>query len=243
MKKAKLRTLRDMILGSILTLAIVFATMQVSARVTRTATVTTDNIKVYIDGEAVTLKDLQGKEVEPILVFDTLYAPVSPLARAFGKESTYDGNTKSVYINTPKPPELANAVKLSDLTHFTRTGTHFYHVEESRDNTDTYRKDCFMIGGDFFTYANGTVDYLLGKQYSHMTGTIFLHFDSRDTTREHYIKIYGDGKLLYESKKITGGIQPFTFRVDLNGVDVMKITVEGNATGTAGFSEATLYRN
>ena len=98
MKKTKFRTLRDMILGSILTLPIVFAMPIVSARITRTATVTTDNIKVYIDGEAVTLKDLQGKEVEPILVFDTLYAPVSPLARAFGKQSTYDGKAGAVHI-------------------------------------------------------------------------------------------------------------------------------------------------
>ena len=99
MKKPKIRTLRDMVLGSILTLTILFAATQVSALVaTRNTTVTFNDIKVYIDGEAVTLKDLDGNAVEPILVFDTLYAPVSPLARAFGKTSTYDGRANAVYI-------------------------------------------------------------------------------------------------------------------------------------------------
>ena len=238
MKKTTLKKLGFMILGSILTLAIVFAVPQVNALVaTRTATVTNNDIKVNIDGVPVILTDLEGNAVEPIIVFDTLYAPVSPLARAFGKTSTYDGNANTVYINTstPLPPKIGETVKLSDLNYFTRAGNYFVYHDEVRDNTDTYRKDCLI------KTASGTTDYLLNKEYSHITGTAFLTFDHRTTTRDHYVKIYGDGKLLYESPRISGGVKPFEFRVDLTDVDIMKISIEGDGA-IIGLSETIIYK-
>jgi len=67
-----------------------------------TATVTYRDIKVNIDGVPTTLTNLEGNAIEPVILFDTVYVPLSPVARAFGKTSTYDGKSFTVFINSPK---------------------------------------------------------------------------------------------------------------------------------------------
>ena len=65
---------------------------------TKTAKITYDDIKVTIDGKSTTLKDLEGRAIEPFLMNDTMYVPISPLVRQFGKSSTYDTKTKTLVI-------------------------------------------------------------------------------------------------------------------------------------------------
>lgn len=41
------------------------------------------------------------------------------------------------------------------------------------------------------------------------------------------MRIYGDGKLLYSSPTMTNGVKPVNFSVDINGVDELKIQING----------------
>ena len=66
---------------------------------TKTVKITYAGIKITIDGKATTLKDLEGRAIEPFLMDDTMYVPISPLVRQFGKSSTYDTKTKTLAID------------------------------------------------------------------------------------------------------------------------------------------------
>ena len=66
---------------------------------TKTVKITYDDIKITVDGKPTTLKNLEGQAIEPFLMDDTMYVPISPLVRQFGKTSTYDGKSKTLVIN------------------------------------------------------------------------------------------------------------------------------------------------
>jgi len=96
--------LKSFILGFLVAILIMpMITTVFAATRSVTATVTFRNIKVNIDGVATVLTDLEGNEIEPVILFDTVYVPLSPVARAFEKTSVYDGNSFTVFINSPKP--------------------------------------------------------------------------------------------------------------------------------------------
>jgi hypothetical protein len=61
-----------------------------------------DNITVNIDGVETLLTDLQGNAIEPFLMDNVMYVPISPLVRLFGRTSTYVAATRTLYIATPR---------------------------------------------------------------------------------------------------------------------------------------------
>ena len=65
---------------------------------TKSVKITYDDIKITMDGKATVLKDLEGRAIEPFIYNDTMYVPISPLVRQFGKTSTYDGKSKTLVI-------------------------------------------------------------------------------------------------------------------------------------------------
>jgi len=109
MKKFHLKSYIAGVLTVILVISMITTVFAAARSVT--ATVNYRDIKVNIDGVPTTLTDLEGKAIEPILLFDTVYVPLSPVARAFGKTSTYDGKSFTVFINTPNTPS-PNAPKV-----------------------------------------------------------------------------------------------------------------------------------
>ena len=55
-------------------------------------------IKLVVDGVEVTPKDPDGNAVDPFISDGTTYLPVRAVGEALGKEVTWDGDTKTVYI-------------------------------------------------------------------------------------------------------------------------------------------------
>lgn len=53
------------------------------------------------------------------------------------------------------------------------------------------------------------------------------------------MRVYGDGKLLYDSPKITSGVRPVDFEVDISGVD--EFTIEINGTWSKSYSWLAVY--
>lgn len=64
----------------------------------RTITVQYDNIKLVIDGVEITPKDADGLTVEPFIYNGTTYLPVRAVGNAIGKQVTWDGESKTVYL-------------------------------------------------------------------------------------------------------------------------------------------------
>jgi len=96
---------------------------------------------------------------------------------------------------------------------------------------------------------SGGATYDIGKKYNLLKGTAAISDSSRgyQTNYPGYIKIYGDGKLLYSYIDFTSSVKPFEISVDITGVTDLKIDVVSNIplinTGLIVlFSDVTLQR-
>jgi len=184
------------------------------------------------------LKDLDGNAIEPVILFDTVYVPLSPVVRVFGKSSTWDGKANSIYIG-PKPVEKVA----------------FMDVAPPYDFDDKIRvkaEDSITMGG---TKYNGGVVYRsfyatpenpryslhnLNGKYSKLTGYIG-HVDGSDMY-DATIRFYGDGTLI---NKYDVKVDDFPKQISLNvtGVKQLKIEVvyKGSSTDVRyAFAGATL---
>lgn len=56
------------------------------------------DIKIVMDGQQLTPKDANGKTVEPFIWNGTTYLPVRAVGAAVGKDVSWDGDTKTVYL-------------------------------------------------------------------------------------------------------------------------------------------------
>jgi len=65
---------------------------------TETITVTYRDIRLVVEGELVTPKDVEGNIVEPFIFDGTTFLPVRAVADALGHEVRWDPDTSTVYI-------------------------------------------------------------------------------------------------------------------------------------------------
>lgn len=94
----KKRSLSSMIaLALCLTLALGVAATAASTA-TRTLTATYADIKLVVNGTAVTPTDANGNVVEPFACDGTTYLPVRAVANALGQDVEWDGETNTIYI-------------------------------------------------------------------------------------------------------------------------------------------------
>ncbi|WP_024831999.1 right-handed parallel beta-helix repeat-containing protein [Ruminiclostridium josui] len=73
-----------------------------------------DNIKIYIDGTLFQPKDSNGNDIKPFISKGITYLPVSALSKALGKDVSWDGKTKSIYIGK-QPASKAKEVTVSNV--------------------------------------------------------------------------------------------------------------------------------
>lgn len=73
-----------------------------------------DNIKIYVDGVLIQPKDADGKTIKPFISNGVTYLPVAALSKALGKDISWDGNAKSIYIGR-KPDIKAKEVTVSNV--------------------------------------------------------------------------------------------------------------------------------
>jgi len=93
--------------------------------------------------------------------------------------------------------------------------------------------------------ANGhTIAYLLNGNYHRFTGTIALNWNSRDAQRNYMIRVWGDSyRILYESPIISGGTLPFSFDIDVRGVNQVRIERIADGNAAIAIVNAGFHRN
>ena len=106
-----------------------------AGKIYKNITVQYDNIKLVIDGATITPKDANGSTVEPFIYNGTTYLPVRAVGNAIGKQVTWDGRSKTVYLgDTPNsrewlldlcPPYLTTAYEVPAT--FSMAGTTYAH--------------------------------------------------------------------------------------------------------------------
>lgn len=81
----------------------------------KTVSLDYNNIKVTLDGNPVSLVDVNGSTVEPFAINGTTYLPVRAVADALGLAVDWDGNTNTVVLSDGQNSDTLNILKLLDL--------------------------------------------------------------------------------------------------------------------------------
>jgi len=162
--------LKGFVVGVVLTSLVVGAIPTMAEKITKSAELLYNNIKVVIDGKQADLKDAQGNTVEPFIIDGTTYLPVRAVSNALNKAVSWDGATQTVYLGENKEIEQPS-VWLKDLETFTGKfetksidtvdfGGYEYN-NLLTDNTGEVYKNCW------YSDDNGA-SYLLNYKYSNL---------------------------------------------------------------------------
>lgn len=188
-----------------------------AAETTKNVQIQFDNIQLVVDGVPITPKDANGSRIEPFIYNGTTYLPIRAVGEAVGKQVTWDGATKTVYLGEAPnetnylvdicPPyevkpystrfEVSNSIKMGGKTYahgFTLTG------EDGEDETYAL----FNLDGNY-----STLEFDLG----HVDGSRMY---------DGAFNIYLDGKY---SQTIEIGCEDTVthFSIPLNNAQQLKI--------------------
>jgi len=129
--------------------------------------------------------------------------------------------------NSPDALTSGSQVYLVDLDFVNASSEQggFWHYSFVQDNHgNTYDNG---LGG-IDALLDNFQDYAINGNFSTISGTVVLNFDFRLMINfETVMRIYGDGELLYESPLITAGVGPSPFSVDINGVNMLRVSIHG----------------
>lgn len=147
----------------------------------------------------------------------TTYLPVRAVSEAVGKAVSWDGRTSSVFIGQHSSSEPAAV--LTELDYFNEGYMVIKNGRSIKDNLGRTYSRGYLSGCS----SQSFVEYKLNGNFSRLTGTFFVRYDNRTFKGSGMLKIYGDGKLLYNSPEITGGVEPVSVDVDITGVLTLRI--------------------
>jgi hypothetical protein len=109
------------------------------------------------------------------------------------------------------------------------TGLGFGPVDSITANDGTEMPNCLKLSfgskGDKM-YVKTT--YNLAGKYDYVSGKMFLPEDRKNDSAKGYIKVYGDGVLIYESPVITAGVLPQDVWFSVTGVQNLEVEYYGS---------------
>lgn len=86
--------------------------------ISKTVTAVYNNIKIMIDGEEITPRDVNGNVVEPFIIDGTTYLPVRAIASALGEDVDWNGETNTVYIGEKPKNKDTFSVDVASMEPF-----------------------------------------------------------------------------------------------------------------------------
>ena len=215
------KTLQGMAIGFLIgTMSI--GTVAYAKSATENITVRYDNIKMVVDGVPLQSTTSGGATVEPFIYNGTTYLPVRAVSNAIGKQVTWDGATKTVYIgNIPKQEQYLMKVcppYSTDYGYYSANGdvidgTNVFSMA-GKNYTNGFKVGFCSeeVGSEIFFNLNGKYERLefdLGAVDDHMYLPLML-------------KIYLDGNL-EEIIEMDATELPKHITVDLNNALQMRI--------------------
>ena len=210
----KMHKLRYFALGLVVALLIsVMVNPALAALMSKNIKVST-GVNLYVDDNKFIPKDANGNPVEVFIYNGTTYLPARAISEMLGKPVQWEGATSSVYIG--KHSSSTPAVLLQDMKPFYEAEYGFTPYTSVQDNLGNTRYNCL----DIYFRINNT--YKIDAQYKRIAGTFFLPDSRRNASVDSVLEIYGDERLLYTAK-VTGGVEPIDFDVNLTGVLELRI--------------------
>jgi hypothetical protein len=168
----------------------------------------------------------------------TVYAPISFIGSSFGKDVTYDGKTKTLWVG-----KKTGSYKYLDSINYARKDS-----SESSNDINFIKWDSgsnFIIADNTFQHGIGaefsqyfgkntlqSIDYNLNGTYKTLTGKFGIDDSTKNNVGYGKVKIIGDGEELYASDNLLGGDLPRDLNVDITGVLRLQIKFEVSGNGT-----------
>lgn len=204
-----------------------------------------ENIKYMFDG-------VEKKSAEQGIIFKgQLYAPVKFMVQSAGKDFSYDGKNKTVWVGKKE-----GAFKyLSDIEYARMDG----YAVNRLDFNQNYEREKQKIAGVIYQkgvsvnlYSSSSadkklsVDYNLNGQYKRLTGFIGIDDFTKNAKTTVRISFIGDDREIAAYDNLKGGDNPAPIDVDLKGVLKLRILFETTDTTWetvyANLSEAKLFQ-
>ena len=193
---------------------------------TKTIEVAYNNIKICMDGEMIEPKDANGQTVEPFIYNGTTYLPVRAVGNAIGKDVSWDGVEKVVYLGA-KPGDAENWLNV--CAPYQYKGGEEYKLTENKYFTMSGKK--YTNGYTLYLwnpYQTAEALYNIDGKYNSLSFTVG-HIDN--TTRANAkLNIYLDGIIAYE-KELNYDDVAQKVTVPLNGALQMKIELTSDEPG------------
>ena len=128
-------------------------------------------------------------------------------------------------VENPAPAAQFISLKEIEKVNPEVTPTSLVYLDSARDNFGTTYKNAIAGGTSEMENAD---EYILDGKYRSIAGRVVMNYDKRaNVGKDTYVRIYGDGKLLWESGRVTRGFVPQDFQVNITGVSRMKLTIQG----------------
>ena len=208
---------------------------------TETIDVIYDNIKIFMDGEEVQPKDPNGQKVEPFIYNGTTYLPVRAVGNAIGKEVSWDGVEKVVYLGA-KPGNVENWLNECGPYQYIRGDE--YRLVDNKYFTMSGKKytNGFVLNTQASKAPTAEALFNLDGKYSSLSFTVG-HIDSTHSSDfyNRTMNVYLDGIIAYTIELKYDDV-PKKVTIPLNGALQMKIELErtgdqGGGDPSFGFSE------
>lgn len=181
-----------------------------------------EGIRVYWDGVEKTLRDEEGKKVEPMIYEGTTYVPIRAMSQLMGKTVEWDQATTSVFVGG-KPVE--ETLHLEDLeeSKIDRRGVHILTGEKAKFNLKDQEVRCDNLMMSSYDHNL----YILDGKYTRLVGKAVMPYTHIGQTEEGVLAFYSvenDGTeheiVTYELKQTE---EPVDVEVNLRGVENLKI--------------------
>ncbi len=198
-----------------------FTVLATSVRRTETIDVTYDNIQIVLDGKTIDPKDALGNKVEPFIYNGTTYLPVRAVGEAFGKDVSWDGTTKTVYIGA-KPGEHESWLVQCPPYSVYRFGAYYADKQMFIKMAGKDYSDAATLQG---WGKNGSPAYAifnLDGKYDSFTFT-YGHVDT-SSNHDGTLMIVADDETVFTTDMKWDAV-PTEVTVPLNGALQMKIVV------------------
>lgn len=101
--------------------------------------------------------------------------------------------------------------------------------DKSVEDTKSEKYTNYILINQSNKLKENTITWKIDKEYTKLSGKISLNKNFKNITSKGVkITIYGNNRVIYKSKKIKKGIQPFNFNIDVTGVTEIKILLESD---------------
>ena len=188
-----------------------------------------DNIKFMFDGSE---KAVTGGRT--LVYGGTVYAPVSFVGKALGKNVSYDGKTKTVWVGKKQ----GNFKYLENIEYARYDSGHYSHTilfgnwgEKFSNSNFKIASNSYLHGlgafyGDYAQNTAQSISYNLDGSYKRLSAKIGIDDNNKNTKGNGRITIIGDDQEIYVSDYLKGGDLPRDLNVDISGVLRLEIKFE-----------------